>query len=97
MTYNLHRGAELDLLAAAQYYRREGGPKLAGRFLNEFDRVVSLLVEFPALGTPVDDIRRLHILHEFPYSVFYREDAECIRILVVRSQYRDPEYGESRL
>ena len=97
MTYTLHRGAELDLLEAAHYYRREGGPKLAGRFLNEFDRVISLLLEYPALGTPVDDIRRRHILQEFPYSVIYREDDEGIRVLVVRSQYRDPEYGESRL
>ena len=97
MTYNLHRGAELDLLEAARYYRREGGPKLADRFLNEFDRVVGLLVAFPALGTPVDDIRRHHILQDFPYSIIYREGNEGIRILVVRSQYRDPEYGESRL
>ena len=97
MTYNLHRGAEIDLLEAARYYRREGGPKLAGRFLNEFDRVVGLLVEFHTLGTPVDDIRRHHILQDFPYSIIYREGNEGIRILVVRSQYRDPDFGESRL
>jgi len=97
VSYSLHRGAELDLLEAARFYRREGGPKVAGRFLDEFDRVVSLLVEFPALGTLVDGIRRFHRLQDFPYSVIYREDGEGIRILVVRSQYRDPEYGESRI
>lgn len=36
MTYSLHRGAELDLLEAAKFYRREGGAKLANRFLDEF-------------------------------------------------------------
>jgi plasmid stabilization system protein ParE len=46
MTYSLHRGAELDLLEAARFYRREGGAKLANRFLNEFERVAELLVEF---------------------------------------------------
>ena len=96
MTYSLHRGAELDLLEAAQFYRREGGAKLAGRFLDEFHRVVNLLVEFPRLGTPTDEVRRVHILQDFPYSVIYRGDAKGIRILIVRSQYRDPEYGESR-
>ena len=70
--------------------------KLAGRFLDEFHRVVNLLVEFPGLGTPADEVRRVHILQDFPYSVIYREDGEGIRILIVRSQYRDPEYGESR-
>ena len=97
MTFSLHRGAELDLLEAARFYRQQGGPKLANRFLDEFDRVVALLVEFPGLGTPTDEGRRVHTLHDFPYSVIYREDAEGIRILVVRRQYRDPEHGESRI
>lgn len=96
MTYSLHRGAELDLLEAARFYRQEGGAKLAGRFLDEFHRAVNLLVEFPGLGTPADDVKRIHVLQDFPYSVIYRQDGAGIRILVVRSQYRDPEFGESR-
>lgn len=96
MTYSLHRGAELDLLEAARFYRYEGGARLATRFLDEFRRVVNLLVEFPGLGTLADEVRRVHIMQDFPYSVIYREDGNEIRILVVRSQYRDPEYGESR-
>ena len=97
MSYSLHRGAELDLLEAARFYRQEGGPKLASRFLDEFTRAVELLVEFPGLGTPSDEVRRVHILQSFPYSVIYRKEGEGIRVLVVRSQYRDPEHGESRL
>ena len=96
MTYSLHRGAELELLEAARFYRQEGGAKLAGRFLDQFHRVVNLLVEFPDLGTPVDEIRRVNILQDFPYSVIYRQDGAGIRILVIRSQYRDPAYGEFR-
>ena len=97
MSYSLHRGAELDLLEAARFYRQEGGPKLASRFLDEYARVVALIVEFPGLGTPADEVRRVHILHDFPYSVIYRDEGESIRVLVVRSQYRDPDHGESRL
>ncbi len=96
MTYSLHRGAEHDLLEAALFYRKEGGRKLASRFLNEFSRVVELIVRFPGIGTPADEIRRVHILQDFPYSVIYRADAQSIRILVVRSQYRDPEHGDSK-
>lgn len=96
MIYRLHRGAELDLLEAARFYRREGGAKLASRFLDEFHRVVNLLVEFPGLGTPADEVRRIQPLQGFPYSVIYREAREGIRVLVVRSQYRDPVHGESR-
>ena len=97
MTYSLHRGAELDLLEAAQFYRKEGGRKLASRFLDEFNRVVKVILEFPGIGTPTDEVRKVHILQDFPYSIIYREEPQGIRVLVVRSQYRDPEHGESRL
>lgn len=50
MSYSLHRGAEADLLEAARFYRREGGAKLADRFLREFERVAELLVGFPSLA-----------------------------------------------
>ena len=96
MTYSLHRGAELDLLEAARFYRREGGAKLANRFLTEFERVAKLLVEFPGLGTPADELRRIHPLHDFPYSVIYRDIGGHVRILVVRGFFRDPAHGESR-
>ena len=96
MTYSLHRGAELDLLEAARFYRQEGGAKLANRLLNEFERVANLLVGFPGIGTPADDLRRVHPLQDFPHSVIYREIAGHIRILVVRGHLRDPEHGESR-
>lgn len=96
MTYSLHRGAELDLLEAARFYRREGGAKLANRFLTKFERMAKLLVEFPGLGTPADELRRIHPLHDFPYSVIYRDIGGHVRILVVRGFFRDPEHGESR-
>ena len=96
MTYSLHRGAELDLLEAARFYRREGGARLANRFLDEFERVAELLVVFPGIGTPADDLRRIHPLQDFPYSLIYRESGGHIRILVVRGHFRDPEHGESR-
>lgn len=96
MTYSLHRGAELDLLEAARFYRREGGTQLANRFLSEFERVAELLVRFPGVGAPADDHRRTHPLQDFPYSVIYRENDGHIRILVIRAHLRDPEHGESR-
>ena len=97
MSYSLHRGAESDLLEAVRFYRREGGSKLANRFLDEFERVAELLVEYPGLGTPADDCRRVHPFRGFPYSVIYREIRPgSVRVLVVRSQFRDPSHGESR-
>ena len=96
MNYDIHRGAELDLREAARFYRREGGLKLASRFLDEFERVAALLVEHPGFGTLVDDLRRAYPLRDFPYSVIYSNSEGRVRVLVVRSQHRDPEYGEVR-
>ncbi len=96
MNYSLHRGAELDLLEAARFYRQEGGAKLADRFLREFERVADLLVRYPGIGTPTDEFRRIHPLQDFPYSVIYRPTNDHIRVLVVRGQLRDPQHGELR-
>ena len=97
MSHTLHRGAESDLLEAVRFYRQEGGSRLANRFLDEFERTVALLVEYPGLGTPTEDARRIHPIRDFPYSIIYRETSPgSVRILVVRSQHRDPDFGESR-
>ena len=51
MSYSLHRGAEQDLTDAFRFYKREAGTGVAKRFLVEFERVISLLQEFPEIGT----------------------------------------------
>lgn len=96
MSYSLHRGAEQDLTEAFRFYRREGGRKLAQRFLDEFERVIKLLEDFPDIGTPTGEGRRSFPFNGFPYSVIYRHVNAEIRVLVVRHQNRDPAHGEQR-
>ena len=96
MNRYIHRFASEDLAEAAQFYKREAGVGLARRFLNEFERVAKLLEQHPGLGTPTADGRKVHPLTDFPYSVIYRHEELALRILVVRHQSRDPEYGDSR-
>ena len=96
MTRSIHRFAADDLTEAARFYKKEGGAALARRFLVEFERVAKLLEEFPGIGTPTSDGRQSFPIVDFPYSVVYRFSSEGLRVLVVRHQHRDPEYGESR-
>lgn len=96
MSYSLHRGAEQDLTEAFRFYRREAGSRLARRFLEEFERVMKLLEEFPDIGKPTGEDRRSLPLTGFPYSVIYRHVNSEIRVLVVRHQNRDPVYGDQR-
>jgi toxin ParE1/3/4 len=48
MTYSLHPGAEQDVAGALNFYNEQAGPVVAARFLEEFERVARLLVEYPA-------------------------------------------------
>ena len=97
MSRSVHPGADQDLADAFRFYKREAGVGIARRFLAEFERVTSLLQEFPDLGTRSGDERRTYPLTGFPYSVIYRRIESDVRVLVVRHQSRDPGHGESRV
>ena len=96
MNRTIHRFASEDLAEAVRFYRTEAGTGLARRFLAEFERVARLLEQHPGLGTPTSDGRNVHQLTDFPSSVIYRREDTSLRILVVRHQSRDPDYGENR-
>lgn len=69
---------------------------VAERFLMEIERVATLLIQHPELGTPSGNGRRTFPLQIFPYSVVYRVDEGDLLILVVRHQQRKPGHGGSR-
>lgn len=96
MTYSLHPGAEQDIAGALDFYSEQAGPVVAARFLEEFERLANLLVEYPDLGVSTTRGRRIFPLKVFPYSIVYRNLESGIRILVVRHQHRKPGYGGSR-
>jgi plasmid stabilization system protein ParE len=96
VTRTIHREAEGDLAAAVRHYRSEAGVGVARRFLAEFERVARLLEDNPRLGTPGESGRRGFPLAVFPYTIIYRQTESGIRVLVVRHQRRDPDFGAQR-
>jgi plasmid stabilization system protein ParE len=96
MTYTLHPGAEHDVANALDFYSEQAGPVVAGRFLEEFERVAKFLVEHPSLGAPTTKGRRVFPLKVFPYLVVYRNLENSILILIVRHQHRKPDYASGR-
>ena len=90
MIYTLHPGAEHDIANALDFYSEQAGTVVAERFLEEFERVVKLLVEHPGLGAPTTRGQRTFPLKVFPYSVVYRNLESSIRIIIVRHQHRKP-------
>ncbi len=96
MSYSLHPGAERDIADALDFYCEHAGTAVAKRFLDEFERVTKLLLEFPNLGTPTTRGRRSFPLKVFPYLVVYRNLESSIRILIVRHQHRKPGFAGGR-
>lgn len=92
MSYSLHPDAATDLTEAASFYWRKAGAALASHFLDEFERVARLLVEHPALGTPLRQGHRIFPLRFFPDSVVYRGFDEGLLMLLVRHQRPAPRY-----
>lgn len=92
----LHPAAEQDILEAATFYEREGSRILAARFVTEFQRLATLLIEHPEIGSPRSKGRRGLSMSVFPYTVIYRTVADEIKILVVKHDGKRPGYGGRR-
>ncbi|MCP9860142.1 MULTISPECIES: type II toxin-antitoxin system RelE/ParE family toxin [unclassified Cyanobium] len=52
MRVTIHPSAENDVSEAASFYRQQGSPLIASRFVNEFRRIVEFIAAYPELGAP---------------------------------------------
>ena len=96
MKYTLHPEAEADLAAIIERYLTNFGRKAAERFLDEYERVVGIVVENPGMGTKTSRGRRTYPFKAVPYLIIYRAEEQGVRILVVRHQHRKPSLGGRR-
>ena len=96
MKFTFHPGAQQDIFDASDHYETQANLIVAARFLEELNRVVLRLAEFPGLGTPMSKTKKIFPLKTFPYSIIYRDLGDRIRILAVKHQHRRPGYGGSR-
>jgi len=97
MNITLHPEAEQDIENAAAFYKPQGTPMLASRFVAEFKRLTTLLVEHPELGSPRSNGRRGFAISIFLYTVVYRGSANEIKVLVVKHDSKRPGFGGKRL
>ena len=96
MNYSLHPEAAQDLAEILAFYRKSATPRVAEKFLDEFERVAKLLTANPGFGTPFDLPRRIYPLRIYPYSVVYRQVEDGVRVFAVRHHSRHPRFGRGR-
>jgi toxin ParE1/3/4 len=96
VTYTLHPEAEAELMEVATYLAEHASRKVAGAYLDEFERVAGMVELFPGIGTPEEDGYRVYPFAKFKYSLVYCEDVHGLLILAVAPHLREPGYWKSR-
>ena len=94
--YRFLRPAELEMTEASLFYDTASSG-LGGGFLDEVQRVVSVLREHPDLCPSIGrGLRRVN-LHRFPFSLIYSLEVDAILIIAVAHQRQRPDYWRRRI
>lgn len=88
MNVGFHPTALEELKRAAQYYKLKGD-QLEEQFLDEFDTAFSKVLATPQRFVLVNRNTRRCNLQRFPYSIFYRESGDVVRIIAIRHHSQD--------
>ncbi len=92
----LHCEADVELTAATKRYACSS-PELARDFLRAFrsakDAVAAKPDRFSYVEKPVRRVR----VSGFPYQIVYEEQDDCVQVLAVMHDSREPGYWKSRL
>jgi plasmid stabilization system protein ParE len=83
--------AARDLFNAIDFYDAVA-PGLGQDLIDEFDRALGQILEFPQSGSPsLRDTRRT-LLRRFPFSIVYRVKPDVIEVVALAHRSRKPDY-----
>jgi len=96
MDFELHSEARAEFLSAVSRYESEVSG-LGARFITEFDRAISLLLDAPNMGAPQGGkLRRFVINDHFPYSIVYTVVGQTLSVVSVAHNAGRPGYWKGR-
>ena len=93
---SLSEEAQADADSAIDWYIGESAFIAAEDFINEIERALGLLKQFPALGAGGMHKARSFPLHGFPYSLIYRLQGDTVRVIAIAHHSRRPAYWAGR-
>lgn len=96
LDYSFHRPAQDEFEDAAMFYegRRDG---LEMALVGSVFAAVTIIRQFPDIGSPHDFGTRRFGIETFPYSVVYRSDDEEVRVIAFAAHARRPGYWNRRM
>lgn len=91
-----HPEARDELQTSAGYYEDEV-TGLGGEFLDEIERAMSRMQEFPDSGTPFSSHTRRYLVDRFPFAIIYSLETNRILIIAIMHLHRKPGYWRDRI
>ena len=88
--------ARQELREALAYYRAQAGLDIAQDFKFAAMRAAEGLLAYPDIGAKAGHGARRFVLHDYPYTLFYRATPESLTILAVAHHSRRPGYWAGR-
>jgi len=90
------RPADWELREALNYYDSQK-PGLGDDFLDELQKTLERVVNFPKAHPRVGEAIRRARTHRFPYSLLYKMYKDEIVIIAVMHDSRKPDFWKNRL
>jgi toxin ParE1/3/4 len=94
--YRFLTPAEEEMIEAARYYEA-ASRGLGDNFLDDVQRVIDKLREYPQAGPAIDNHLRRMLLSRFPFGLIYAVAVNEIVIVAVAHHGRRPGYWHSRV
>jgi toxin ParE1/3/4 len=95
ISYSFHPEARAEYAATTLYYESQQ-TGLGNSFADAVEQAISLIREYPGLGSPIGRSVRRVLVRRFPYAVVYREAPESVHIIAIADARRSPGYWRHR-
>lgn len=95
MNVGFHSAARAEFLKTADFYGQQASG-LGADFIQEVERILMLIEEYPGIGAPWQHNTRRLPLRRFPFHVIYRHKGNDILIVAIAHRRR-AEYWSGRL
>lgn len=93
--YTFHAAAEAEFTASVLFYDTESSD-VRTRFVAAVEQSISLVCEYPNIGSPVGRAEGRVLIPRFPYQLVYRFDGQSILVVAIAHAHRRPNYWQGR-
>ena len=94
--YRFLSPAEDEMSEAALFYDA-ASLGLGSDFLDDVQQCIDRMRQFPKAGSPITRQLRRMLLHRFPFSIIYSEEADAIVIVSIAHHRKRPGFWQSRV